>query len=65
MSAPACPRCGQSKFVVRGVPGLQAASWSCRSCRQQIAHLDASVRVWRVFFEQGVERPIRVQRRAA
>jgi hypothetical protein len=44
---------------------LQAASWSCRSCRQQIAHLDASVRIWRLFFEQDVERPIRVGRRAA
>jgi hypothetical protein len=64
-AVPICPRCGSAEFVVRSVPGLQAASWSCRDCRLKIVHLDRAVAIWRLFFEQGVERPIRVGRRAA
>jgi ribosomal protein L37AE/L43A len=63
-AAPICPRCGSSASVVRGVPGLQPLSWSCRRCRFTIEHLSRAVAYWRLL-ETGVERPIRVTRRAA
>jgi hypothetical protein len=60
---PCCPRCSSSAFVVRG--GLTGYSWICLSCLQKSAHLDAAIRIWRVWVERGTDRPIRVTRRAA
>jgi ribosomal protein L37AE/L43A len=35
-TGPTCPRCGTTRFVARGVPGLQPSMWSCRRCRARI-----------------------------
>jgi ribosomal protein L37AE/L43A len=65
VSAPVCPRCGSAAHVVRGVPGLQPGSWSCRSCLFKVKHLDRAVLLWRLAFERGTSRSIRITRRAA